>query len=117
MVSGSRLEATIEWAIDQGAGAHMGIEEPDRETSLGMVDIWHWELECALGEQMGGRVSDAGDGDPGNDAACNFDHHAGLLVDIRVFNLSETAFYTVSGHRLPYPPGKNSNEIPVISEA
>jgi hypothetical protein len=61
------------WAIDPGAGAHMGIEEPDRETSLGMVDIWHWELECALGEQTGGRVSDAGDGDPGNDAACNFD--------------------------------------------
>ena len=24
----------------------MGAEEPDRETSLGMVDIWHWELSA-----------------------------------------------------------------------
>jgi hypothetical protein len=61
------------WAIDSDAGAHMGAEEPDRETSLGMVDIWHWELNCGIGEEQGGRVSDAGDGDPGNDAACNFD--------------------------------------------
>ena len=51
----------------------MGIEEPDRETSLGMVDIWHWELECAIGEEMGGRVAGPGDGDPGNDSGCNFD--------------------------------------------
>jgi hypothetical protein len=57
----------------------MGTEEPDRETSLGEVDIWHWELECAAGEEQGGRVSDPGVDDDGvanaggNDDGCNFD--------------------------------------------
>jgi hypothetical protein len=63
----------VSWGIDAGAGPHMGAEEPERESSLGMVDIWHWELECGIGEEMGGRVSGPGDGDPGNDDACNFD--------------------------------------------
>ena len=63
----------VSWAIDTGAGPHMGTEEPDRETSLGMIDIWHWELECGIGEEMGGRVAGPGDGDPGNDSGCNFD--------------------------------------------
>jgi len=64
----------IQWAIDTDAAEAMGAEEVDQETSLGMVDIWHWELECATGIQSGGAVSDAGEGkDPGNDDACNFD--------------------------------------------
>jgi hypothetical protein len=63
----------VSWAVDAGAGPHMGTEEPDRETSLGMIDIWHWELECGIGEEMGGRVAGPGDGDPGNDSGCNFD--------------------------------------------
>ncbi len=63
----------VMWNIDPAAGAHMGAEDPSGEPGLGMVDIWHWELECASGDEMGGAVSDPGDGDPGNDGACNFD--------------------------------------------
>ena len=66
--------AAVMWAIDVGAGEHMGTEDEAGEgPSLGMVDIWHWELECALGEDQGGAVSDPGEGAPGNDGACNFD--------------------------------------------
>lgn len=64
----------VQWAIDSSAAAAMGAEEPDRETSLGTVDIWHWELDCGIGEESGGAISGPGDGkDPGNDDACNFD--------------------------------------------
>ena len=74
----------IQWAIDAGAGEAMGAEEPDRETSLGMVDIWHWELECAAGVDSGGAVNPSGDGkDPGNDATCNFDDEWATDVESR----------------------------------
>jgi len=64
----------VQWAIDSAAASAMGAEEPDRETSLGTVDIWHWEIECGLGEESGGAISGPGDGnDPGNDDACNLD--------------------------------------------
>jgi hypothetical protein len=71
--------------IDAAAGAHMGANEPDRETSLGMVDIWHWELECAAGEQNGGATG-AGTGDSadlGNDGGCNFDDEYATIPDER----------------------------------
>ena len=38
-----------------------------------MVDIWYWRLDCPIGVEQGGAVSGPGTGDPGNDAACNFD--------------------------------------------
>ncbi len=64
----------IQWAIEPDAAEHMGAEDDDREGSFGMVDIWHWELDCSAGRQSGGAVSDAGEGkDLGNDANCNFD--------------------------------------------
>jgi len=67
--------AAVMWAIENGAGPHMGVEDEDGEgPSLGMVDIWHWELECALGENQGGAVAGPGEGhDAGNDSGCNFD--------------------------------------------
>jgi hypothetical protein len=66
--------AAVQWAVDPEAGEHMGADEPDRETSLGIVDIWHWELECAAGEETGGEVSEPGaDADAGDDGGCNFD--------------------------------------------
>jgi hypothetical protein len=52
--------------IDEAAPAHMGVEEKDLEASLGVVDIWHWELDCGPGEMTGG-------GDTGDDPECNFD--------------------------------------------
>jgi Ethylbenzene dehydrogenase len=64
----------VQWAIEAGSGEGMGATDEDHETSLGMVDIWHWELGCDTGQESGGAVSGPGDGnDPGNDDACNFD--------------------------------------------
>lgn len=66
--------SAVQWAIADGAGEGMGATDADRLTSLGLVDIWHWELECAAGAESGGAVSGPGaDHDPGNDEACNFD--------------------------------------------
>jgi len=74
--------AGIQWQIDPNAPEHMGAEDDQRDISIGMVDIWHWELECATGIVSGGSVSDAGSGDPGNDAACNFDdEYANSVTD------------------------------------
>jgi hypothetical protein len=58
--------------VDTG-GPHMGADDEEGENTTGMVDIWHWELECAAGVESGG-VNPAGDGkDPGNDSVCNYD--------------------------------------------
>jgi len=76
--------AAVMWGIDSGAGEHMGAEEPDRDTSLGMVDLWHWELECAAGAENGGAVSGPGEGsDPGDDGACNLDDEWATVPDER----------------------------------
>lgn len=75
--------AAVMWSIEEGAGEHMGAEEPDRETSLGMVDIWHWELECAAGAENGGSVSGPGGEDPGNDGECNLDDEWATTPDER----------------------------------
>jgi hypothetical protein len=59
--------------VDTG-GPHMGADDEAGENSIGMVDIWHWELECATGVDSGGAVNPPGDGsDPGNDSVCNYD--------------------------------------------
>ncbi|MFQ5473416.1 MAG: ethylbenzene dehydrogenase-related protein, partial [Dehalococcoidia bacterium] len=58
----------VMFLIDSAAGPHMGADDPDLETGLGMVDIWHWELDCAAGVTSGG-----GDPGSGNDPNCNLD--------------------------------------------
>ncbi|MDK1292916.1 MAG: hypothetical protein QGM46_11390, partial [Actinomycetota bacterium] len=56
------------------AGAAMGADDEKGENSTGMVDIWHWELECLGDVESGGLVNPQGEGkSPGNDAPCNFD--------------------------------------------
>ncbi|HET9755287.1 MAG TPA: ethylbenzene dehydrogenase-related protein [Candidatus Limnocylindrales bacterium] len=67
--------SAVMWAVQSAAGPHMGPEDEAGEgPSMGMVDLWHWELECAARTQTGGEASDPGEGnDPGNDSACNFD--------------------------------------------
>ncbi len=65
--------SAVMWGIEDPSGPHMGADEPTGTPGVGMVDIWHWELECASGEDHGGAVHDPGDGDPGNDGTCNFD--------------------------------------------
>jgi len=58
----------VSFRIDEAAPAAMGIEEEDLETSLGVVDIWHWELDCGPGLPAGG-----GDPGSGDDPDCNLD--------------------------------------------
>jgi len=74
----------IQWAIDTDAGEAMGATDEEREVSLGAVDIWHWELDCAAGTENGGAVAGPGEGkDPGNDAACNLDDEFSVTVEDR----------------------------------
>ena len=71
----AKLSAAVAlmFPVDTG-GPHMGADDEEGEVSTGMVDIWHWETECAAGVESGGAVNPAGDGkDPGNDSVCNFD--------------------------------------------
>jgi len=58
----------VEFLIDDPAGPHMGTDEADLYASLGMVDIWHWELDCAAGVASGGKGIPGGD-----DPECNLD--------------------------------------------
>jgi hypothetical protein len=58
----------VQLKIDEPASTHMGAEEADLVASLGMVDMWHWELDCGPGALSGGQGVAGGD-----DPACNFD--------------------------------------------
>ncbi len=58
----------VMFRIDEPATVHMGVEEEDLETSLGLVDIWHWELDCPAGQMSGGGGIAGGD-----DPDCNLD--------------------------------------------
>ena len=58
----------VMFRIDEPAAPHMGAEEPDIDQSLGIVDIWHWELDCAPGVVSGGKGVAGGD-----DPTCNLD--------------------------------------------
>jgi len=58
----------VMFRVDEPAAPHMGAEEPDIDQGLGVVDIWHWELDCAAGETSGGQSLVGGD-----DPECNLD--------------------------------------------
>ncbi len=60
----------VMFLIEPDAGPHMGAGDDDLEAGLGMVDIWHWELDCAAGAAL---LSGGGDPGSGDDADCNFD--------------------------------------------
>jgi len=89
--------AAVQWQITPDAPEHMGAENTDRETSLGTVDLWHFELECAAGVVAGGSVSDAGKGDPGNDAACNFDDEYATQPAVREDDNTATGENSLAG--------------------
>ncbi len=63
----------VMFLIDPAAAPHMGTTQEDQDTSLGKVDIWHWELDCAPGALSGGGAIQAGGVTGGNDPPCNFD--------------------------------------------
>ncbi len=58
----------VMFRIDEPAAPHMGTTEENQKKSLGMVDIWHWELDCGPGVVSGG-----GGIVGGNDPLCNLD--------------------------------------------
>ena len=37
----------VQFPIEESSSTHMGAEEADLYASGGMVDLWHWELQCA----------------------------------------------------------------------
>jgi hypothetical protein len=65
------------------ASTHMGSEEADLFISTGMVDIWHWELDCGPGELSGGGASAEGSVAGGDDEACNMDDEYSTTPEMR----------------------------------
>ena len=82
----------VMFRIDQPAGPHMGSGEDDFEAGLGMVDIWHWELDCGPGELSGG-----GDPGSGNDPDCNLDDEYATDPEEREDDDSATAENSLVG--------------------
>ena len=68
----------VMFRIDDPAAPHMGAEEPDLDSSLGMVDIWHWELDCEPGAESGGGGVAGGD-----DPDCNLDDEYSTTPEVR----------------------------------
>jgi mono/diheme cytochrome c family protein len=60
----------VMFLIESAAGPHMGADGDDVETGLGMVDLWHWELDCGPGADP---ISGGGDPGSGDDPDCNLD--------------------------------------------
>ncbi|MBT5775556.1 MAG: hypothetical protein HOH95_14410 [Dehalococcoidia bacterium] len=75
----------VQWVVSDGAGAAMGSVGPDFTESGGMVDIWHWTLECGPGELSGGVFP------TGNDPGCNLDDEYATLTDEREDDDSENS--------------------------
>lgn len=67
----------VMFRIDPPAAPHMGADEPELDNSLGMVDIWHWELDCAAGEASGGGTG------TGDDPECNLDDEYSTTPEAR----------------------------------
>jgi len=83
--------------VDTG-GPHMGADDELGENTTGMVDIWHWELEC-LGDVPQGGVNPPGDGkDPGNDSLCNYDDEWATDAETREDDNLEGAENSLLGH-------------------
>jgi hypothetical protein len=68
----------VEAPIVPEGSVHMGAEEEDLFVSTGMVDIWHWELDCGPGELSGGQGVAGGD-----DESCNLDDEYATTPEMR----------------------------------
>lgn len=82
----------VMFRIDEAAAPHMGATEDDQDTSLGKVDIWHWELECGPGVMSGGN-----DAPSGNDPDCNMDDEYSTTTEEREDDGSVTAENSLAG--------------------
>ncbi len=89
----------VMFPVDSGGGPHMGADDEEGENSTGMVDIWHWELDCAAGELNGGGAGHpAGEGsDPGNDSVCNMDDEWATDAETREDDNSATGENSMTG--------------------
>ena len=83
----------VMFRIDEPAAPHMGTTEEDQQTSLGKVDIWHWELDCGPGELSGGGDGIVG----GNDPPCNLDDEWSTTPEQREDDGSVDAENSISG--------------------
>ena len=72
----------VQARIVSEASSHMGADEADFIASTGMVDIWHWELDCGPGELSGGAAVEGGVTGTGNDP-CNFDDEVSTTPEKR----------------------------------
>ena len=88
----------LQFPVDTG-GPHMGADDEEGENSTGMVDIWHWELDCAAGELNGGGAGHpAGEGkDPGNDSVCNMDDEWATDAETREDDNTATGENSLTG--------------------
>jgi len=89
--------AGVEWQITPDAPEHMGAEDGERDVSLGMVDIWHWELNCGADVIAGGTQAGPGDGTGGNDSGCNFDDEYATSTTAREDDDTATAENSLTG--------------------
>ena len=87
----------VMFLIDPAAAPHMGATEEDQKTSLGMVDMWHWELDCAPGEKSGGGAIEPGGVSGGNDPPCNLDDEYSTTPEEREDDGSSTAENSLVG--------------------
>jgi len=77
---------------------HMGGDDEEGDHTIGTVDIWHWELGCASGEQAGGAVNAPGENAaPGDDGKCNLDDEWATSPEDRDDDNSSTAENSLTG--------------------
>ncbi|NQW18376.1 MAG: hypothetical protein HQ478_12910 [Chloroflexi bacterium] len=87
----------VMFAIDAAAAPHMGTTEADQATSLGAVDIWHWELDCGPGLTSGGGTGTGGAFIGGNDPPCNLDDEYSTTPENREDDGTATAENSITG--------------------
>ena len=90
----------VMFPIDAAAGTAMGATEDDQEASLGLTDVWHWELDCVAGS-LSGVISDEG----GNDPDCNLDDEWAASPEDRGDDDAETSLIGVWTHTNPVAGG------------
>jgi hypothetical protein len=74
----------VQWQMGT-ATPQMASAGPQLKDTTGMVDIWHWELDCGPGAPSGGTFP------TGNDPKCNLDDEYATLNDEREDDKAESS--------------------------